>query len=294
MSKKQKLGGLALVILILLLAAGWHIHDTGVAVFQPRGTIGSQEKSLIITALLLSLIVVIPVYAMLVGFAWRYREGNKKARYQPDFDHSALLESIWWGVPLTLITILGFITWRSSHQLDPFKALDSPVKPISIQVVAMQWKWLFIYPDQNIASVNYVQIPVNTPVRFEITSDAPMNSFWIPQLGGQIYAMSGMKTDLNLEATQEGSYQGVSANISGQGFAGMRFTAQATSEAAYKSWLANIKGKTNQLTASTYSQLARPSQNDPVKFYGSAQAGLFDSVVDKYLSPLFITPQEAK
>ena len=132
----------------------------------------------------LSLIVVIPVYIMLFLFAWKYREGNTKAKYSPDWDHSALLETIWWTVPLLLITILSVVTWNSSHDLDPFRPLNSSVKPVKIQVVALQWKWLFIYPEQNIASVNYVEFPVNTPVDFEITADAPMNSFWIPQVGG--------------------------------------------------------------------------------------------------------------
>src|SRR5437868_3793345 len=206
MSRKQKTGALICVVIGLLVLAGIHLHHMNIPVLQPRGTIGKQEQRLIITALLLSLIVVIPVFVMLFGFAWKYREGNKSARYDPDFDHSRTLESIWWGVPLILISILAVITWRSAHQLDPFKALDSKTPPVAIQAISLRWKWLFIYPQQNIASVNFIQMPVNTPINFEITSDAPMNSFWIPQLGGQIYSMSGMATNLNLEATQPGSY----------------------------------------------------------------------------------------
>ena len=281
---------LALGLLVLLAV---HLHHSTVAVLQPRGTIASQEKRLIITAVLLSLVVVIPVYMMLFGFAWKYREGNKNARYQPSFDHSRTLESIWWAVPLALISILSIITWRSSHQLDPFKSLDSSVPPLNIQVVALQWKWLFIYPRQNVASVNYFQFPVNTPVKFQITSDAPMNSFWIPQLGGQIYAMSGMATNLNLEAAQVGSYGGVSANISGEGFAGMRFTARASTEASFNQWVSSLKNNPHSLTAAAYNNLVKPSQGS-VSFFGSAQNGLFNSVVEKYLAPVYFNPSEAQ
>lgn len=294
MSKKQKFGLLAVLAAGSLALLAWYSMHRGVAVLQPHGTIGHQEKNLIVTAVLLSLIVIVPVYVMLIGFAWKYRESNKKARYQPDFDRSRLLESIWWGVPLALILILGVIAWRSSHSLDPFRPIKTPVPPLTIQVVALQWKWLFIYPQQNIATVNYVQFPVNTPVRFEITSDAPMNSFWIPSLGGQIYAMSGMKTGLNLEASQVGSYDGVSANISGQGFAGMHFTAKASSEAGFNSWLASVKSNSSQLSSSSYGQLTKPSENDPVRYYGFAQPGLFDSVVAKYLAPVFHAPEASK
>lgn len=294
MSRKQKFAGAAAIAAGVLLLAAWHIHNTTVAVLQPRGTIGQQEKRLIITAVLLSLVVIIPVYIMLIGFAWKYREGNKKARYQPEFDHSRLLESIWWGVPLALIAILGVIAWRSAHQLDPFKSISSTVPPMTIQVVALEWKWLFIYPDQNAASVNYVQIPVNTPVRFDITSDAPMNSFWVPQLGGQIYAMSGMTTTLNLEAAQAGTYEGVSANISGAGFAGMRFRVKASSETEFSQWFRSLKSNHNNLDQHSYNQLAAPSQNNPAQYFGSVQSGLFNSVVEKYLAPVYFNPGRAQ
>jgi cytochrome o ubiquinol oxidase subunit II len=292
MSRKQKLTTLAVLILGLLILAAVRLHHSTVAGRQTRGTIGQQEKRLIITAVLLSLIVVIPVYGMLIGFAWKYRAGNKKARYDPSFDHSRWLESLWWGVPMVLILILGLITWRSSHQLDPFKPLDSSVPPMTIQVVALQWKWLFIYPKQNIASLNYVQFPVNRPIKFQITSDAPMNSFWIPQLGGQIYAMSGMATNLNLEASQAGSYEGLSANISGEGFAGMHFIAKASSQSGFNQWVNSIKNHPGSLTAAAYNKLAKPSQNNPIDYFASAQNGLFDSIVQKYLAPVYFNPAE--
>lgn len=294
MSKKQKLGAIAALAAAVIGFLGWQIHKTSVAVLQPRGTVGAQEKHLIIVALLLSMIVVIPVYVMLFGFAWRYRAGNKKARYQPDFDRSRLFESIWWGVPIAIISILGVITFHSSHDLDPFKPLKSPAAAMTIQVVALDWKWLFIYPDENVASVNLVQLPVNTPVKFAITSDAPMNSFWIPQLGGQIYAMSGMETDLNLQASKSGDYQGVSANISGDGFAGMRFTARASSQAAFDDWIKSLREKPDLLTRQEYNRLAKPSQNDPVRYFGWTQAGLFDSIIAKYQAPITPSPEAVR
>jgi cytochrome o ubiquinol oxidase subunit 2 len=290
MSRKQKLGAAAALTLAVLALFAWRIHEAGIAVLQPRGTVAAQEKHLIVIAVLLSLVVVIPVYIMLFSFAWKYRESNKKARYQPELDGSRLYESIWWGVPLALILVLGVITYRSSHSLDPFKPLASPVPPMTIQVVALDWKWLFIYPKQNAASVNFVQFPVNTPVKFEITSDAPMNSFWIPQLGGQIYAMSGMATNLNLAASKAGDYQGVSANISGDGFSGMHFIARASTESGFNKWLETVHQNSASLTAGTYSRLAKPSENVPVSFFGSAQSGLFDSVIAKYEPPVYFNP----
>jgi cytochrome o ubiquinol oxidase subunit II len=290
MSNKYKAGlGILLAVGIVGMAAS-RLHGLDIPVLEPRGQVGQKERQLIITAVLLSLVVVIPVYIMLFGFAWKYREGNKKARYDPDFDHSRLFESIWWGVPLILIFILAIITWKSSHDLDPFKPLKSSTPPITIEVVAMEWKWLFIYPKQNIATVNLVQIPVNTPINFEITSDAPMNSFWIPQLGGQIYAMSGMSTHLQLMANNAGDYRGESANISGNGFAGMYFTARASSTTEFDQWVQLVRLTNNPLSTPKYNQLATPTENSPVSYYSTVDSGLYDTIVNKYAEPLFLTP----
>jgi cytochrome o ubiquinol oxidase subunit II len=290
MSRKQKLGVLICLIISLLAAATIHLHHMNIPVLQPRGPIAQKEQRLILTALALSLIVIIPVYIMLFGFAWRYRESNQSARYEPEYDHSRVLESIWWGVPIVLISVLAVITWRSSHELDPFKALNSSKPPLTIQAISMRWKWLFIYPDQNIASVNFIQVPVNRPVTFEITSDAPMNSFWIPQLGGQIYSMSGMATHLNLEASQAGTYYGSSANISGDGFAGMHFMVKASSPAGFNQWVKSVKSNDRQLNLASYNQLAAPTENDPASYYGFADAGLFNEVISKYEAPDYFTP----
>ncbi len=291
-TKTKTVVGVVIAVFILFIAATY-LRSANIPVLEPAGPIGQKEKRLIVEAVLLSLVVVIPVYVMLVGFAWRYREGNKKAKYSPELDGSRPLESIWWGVPIILITILAVIAWRSSHELDPFRSLSSTKPPLDIQVVALDWKWLFIYPQQDVASVNYFRMPVDRPINFQITSDAPMNSFWIPQLGGQIYAMSGMATQLHLEATKTGDYLGESANISGEGFADMHFTAAATSQPDFDAWVRGLKKSPNILGQTAYDRLARPGHDNLVAYYASAQAGLFDQIVNKYEAPVYFAPAEA-
>ena len=290
MSKKYKFGFLALLVSGLLLTAAWYLHGTNIPVLEPRGPVARQERWLIIITLLLSLVVVIPVFSLLFGFAWKYREGNAKAKYSPDLDHSRIAETIWWAVPSTLILVIGFIIWTSSHQLDPYKPLASNTQPMTIQVVALDWKWLFIYPRQNIATVNFVQFPKRTPIDFEITADAPMNSFWIPQLGGQIYAMPGMSTQLHLMADTNGSFNGSSANISGKGFAGMAFVAKSSSAADFQRWVGSVKRSPNRLDLGQYNKLARPSVNNQAAYYASGVAGLYDNVIAKYIGPLTNMP----
>jgi len=226
------------------------------------------------------------VYVFTFAIVWRYRASdNRKAKYTPDWDSHRLLELAWWAIPFIIISVLAVITWRSSHELDPFRALDSAKKPITIQVVALQWKWLFIYPDQHIATLNYVEFPEDTPVNFEITADAPMNSFWIPSLGGQVYAMPGMKTQLHLISDHAGEYQGSSSNISGQGFAGMRFTAKAVAAADFADWAKKAEKSTTALDWIAYSNIAAPSQDLPATDYVLAEHDLFDKVVDKFMLP---------
>jgi cytochrome o ubiquinol oxidase subunit 2 len=285
MNKKSRLMVGVGVALAALLVIGWYLHRTTVAVLDPKGPIGRQEYHLILLTLLLSLIVVVPVFSLLFLFTWRYREG-KQAHYSPDLDHSRVAETIWWLIPSALILVLGIIIWNSSHQLDPSKALASSTKPLTIQVVALDWKWLFIYPQQNMATVNFVQFPAQTPVDFQITADAPMNSFWIPQLGGQIYAMPGMSTELHLLANKPGNFRGSSANISGQGFAGMRFIARSSSAGDFDQWVKKVKQSPSHLTMNSYKQLAQASQNNPVSYYSSGPSGLYDSVITKYIGPL--------
>jgi cytochrome o ubiquinol oxidase subunit 2 len=287
MSRKYKviIGGVLLAAIIGLAVV--YFRSVNIAVLDPKGTIGQQEKQLIVFALSLSLVVVIPVFGMLFWFAWRYRASNHlNVKYSPNWDHSAVLESIWWLVPSVLIVILSVVTWRSAHQLDPFKSISSSVKPLNIQVIALDWKWLFIYPDQRIATVNYFEFPKQTPVNFQITADAPMNSFWIPQLGGQIYAMPGMSTQLHLMASQSGNFRGSSANISGEGFAGMDFSAHATDTDSFNAWVKSTQQSQRSLDLASYNQLSAPSQKNPKTNYALSDPNLYDIVVMKFMEPI--------
>ncbi len=285
MSKKHKLALYTLLAVGVLSLLWLLLHRNHFAVMNPKGPIAMQQRNLILLTVLLGLVVVVPVFVLLFIIAWRYRESNTKATYHPTWDHSRVLETIWWGVPCAIILVLAMVTWHGTRALDPFKPLASARKPVTIQVVALQWKWLFIYPEQHIASVNLVQFPEQTPVNFEITADAPMNSFWIPNLGGQVYAMSGMSTQLHLSASGTGTYPGSSANISGKGFAGMTFTAKSTSPADFGNWIHTAQQSSDKLSMDTYTALARPSEHTPVALYTSPAANLYDNIIMKYMMP---------
>lgn len=285
MTTKDRFGMAVMLFVAAVIIIGSIVYGHNFAVLNSKGLIANKERSLIIYASALMLIIIVPVYIMTFVIAWRYRATNDKAKYTPDWDHNRLAETAWWLIPSLLILVLSVTAWRSSHELDPFHSLTATTKPLTIQVVALQWKWLFIYPAQNIATINYVELPANTPINFEITSDAPMNSFWIPQLGGQIYAMPGMSTQLHLIADEIGSYRGVSANISGEGFAGMKFTAEVSTGTEFDQWVQANKTVTEQLDSKAYSVLAVPSLNNPVIAYGSVETGLYDSIVNKFMDP---------
>ncbi len=251
-------------------------------VLNPAGTIALAERGLMIHAALFMTIVTIAVFGLTFFFAWYYRAGNTKAKYTPDWQHSRMEELVWWAIPLEIILVLGALTWTSTHNLDPRKPLSAE-PPLVVQVVALDWKWLFVYPEEHIATVNYVRIPVNKPVRFEITADAPMNSFWIPRLGGQIYAMTGMVNHLNLDATEEGTFKGLSANYSGEGFADMKFTVEATSQEEFDAWVAQTKMQHAVLTTDSYAALAAPSVVEEPVYYGIVEYNLFDQIVGKFM-----------
>ncbi len=259
-------------------------HNMGV--LNPKGVVALAEKNLLITAFLLMLIVIVPVFVMLFSFAWRYRASNTKAKYTPDWHSNRALEIVWWTIPAIIIFILALLTWKSTHDLDPFKPLASNVKPITIQVVALDWKWLFIYPDEHIATVNYVEFPKDTPVLFKITSDAPMNAFWIPQLGGQVYAMPGMTAQLNLMATEKGVYKGLSTNFSGEGFSGMKFEVHVTEENEYQSWLYTVRGSPYVLDITRYTELAKQSKNNAVEYFALTDDDLFGRILMKFMAPM--------
>lgn len=271
---------MAALLLVISLGGLMYAFRDHVAFFNPAGLIALQQRNLFIFAILLMLLVVVPVFFMLFAFAWRFRETNTRAVYRPDWDGSRKLEIIWWGVPIVIIAILGSITWVTSHTLDPSRPIASNKPAMKVEVVALRWKWLFIYPESNIAAVNELHLPVGRPVEFVITSDGPMNSFWIPKLGGQIYAMAGMTSRLNLIADQPGIYSGSSANISGEGFADMKFSVVAQPDVEFSAWLSSLgDNKLSSLSVSSYRQLAAPGVADKPLFYSPVDQGIFDYVI---------------
>ena len=277
-----------IAIIIFIFAAGeaayYYFSRYPVAVLDPKGPIALKERNLLLLAVCLMLIVVIPVFILTFYIVYKYRDGHH-GKYRPDFDHSNLLEGVWWLIPSILILTLSIVTWRSTYALNPYKTIASNQPNLTIEVVSLDWKWLFIYPQQHVASVNTLVIPVNRPVTFDITSDAPMNSLWIPQLSGQIYAMPGMNTQLNIMASSIGNYYGSSANISGVGFAGMNFLTHAVSDANFNTWLNIAKNSNDNLNMATYNKLSAPSSYYPITLYSNPQTNLYTSIINKYMSP---------
>jgi len=272
--------------LITLGSVAWLTGCQKMEVLQPKGPVAADEKHLLITAVGLMLIIVVPVIILTLLIAFRYRASNKKAKYAPEWTHSVKLELLWWAVPIVIVSILAMITWKSTHALDPYKPLDVPQKPITIQVVSLNWRWLFIYPDQHMATLNFVEFPVHTPVNFRITSDAPMNSFQIDQLAGQIYAMAGMQTKLHLMADQVGDYNGRSVSFSGPGFNGMEFTARVVTADQFAQFVQTVQKTNNSLTAAAYNQLIPDSEDTRIVYYSSVDDHLFEDIMMKYMMPM--------
>lgn len=277
-------GLLLLLILIMQPLEIFHFREY-IAVLFPKGVIALEQRNLLFIIQGLMLLIIIPVYILTFVFSWKYRADNPKGKYDPDLVDNRLAEYIWWGVPLVMTLIVSVLTWIKTEQLDPFKPISSKNKEITIQVVALQWKWLFLYPQENIASVNFIQIPTDTPIHFEITADAPMNSFWIPDLGGQIYAMPKMKTELYLMANETGDFRGLSANLSGEGFADMHFITRSSSEDNYRQWIESAKHSPNTLNREEYEKLAAPSKNNPKELYRLSDGSLFHQIMAKYMHP---------
>lgn len=272
--------GIALLAMMLLLLNGCHSGAV-----SPQGPIASAELNLMVFAIKLMLLVVVPVIVMACVFAWRYREGNG-GKYTPEWSHSTMLEAVWWTIPIIIILILGTVTWFTTHSLDPYKPIDSDKKPVSIEVVSLDWKWLFIYPELKIATVNYLKLPVGTPINFKVTAASPMNSFIIPQLGGQIYAMTGMTTKLHLLADKPGTYRGLATNYTGIGFSGMHFDTDVTTAEAFSSWVDTVKQTSANLTSTVFwEQLMPKSIDNPAGYFGNVEDGLFDNIVMSYMMP---------
>ncbi len=254
-----------------------------VVIFNPKGSIGIAEKNVILTTGGLMLIVVIPVIVLTIVFAIRYRASRWKEEYAHKQLRTGIVDAAMWLVPAAIVVVLGSIAWVMSHRLDPFRPIEGRGEPVTVQVISMDWKWLFIYPDRGVASINEVAFPVNVPVHFSITSDTVMNSFFIPQLGSQIYAMVGMRTELYLTADTPGTYAGISANISGVGFSGMGFQARALSRDDYDAWLRAARTSPRRLDAAEFARLEKPSENNPVAYYSGVEPGLFSGLMGKYM-----------
>ncbi len=263
------------------------------AVLDPAGDIALQQRNLIYASVGLMLLIIVPVMILTVVFAWRYRKGNKDATYDPHFDHSTSLELVIWSAPLLIIIALGALTWSSTHLLDPFRPLNrisaakpkTDEKPLLVQVVSLDWKWLFIYPELGIASVNELALPVDREVRFDMTSSNMMNTFYAPTLAGMVYTMPGMRSTLHAVLNKAGDYEGMSANYSGAGFSYMRFRLRGLDEAGFANWVAQVKGRGMPLTTANYLKLEKPSEKVPPMHFASVQPSLFQRVFERCVVP---------
>lgn len=265
---------------LVLLATGCK----GVALLDPQGPIGAETTNLLLIATGLGVLVVVPVMIMAVWFAIRYRESNTKATYKPHWEGSIKIEVFMWLIPVIIIVILSYFTWVKTHELDPYKPIASTEAPIKVQVVSLDWNWLFIYPEQNVALVNQLVIPAGVPVSFELTSASVMTSFFIPDLGSQIYAMAGMVTQLNLQADRPGVYTGRNMGYSGFGYAAMNFPTKAVTKEEFSQWLAEAQAGTTALTVAQFDQVAKPQKNYPVTVFSPVDPGLFRTIVDRFMS----------
>jgi cytochrome o ubiquinol oxidase subunit II len=280
-------GALVLPFAALLSGCDW-------VVLNPSGDIAHRQANLVLLSTGLMLLIIVPVMALTVLFAWKYRATNTDAAYDPDWDHSTKIELVVWSAPLLIIIALGSITWLGTHLLDPYRPLDRidathPIapgtKPLEVDVVALDWKWLFIYPEQKIATVNELVLPEGRPVRFRITSSTVMNSFYVPALAGQIYAMPGMETTLNAVFNKTGDFTGFSANFSGAGFPHMHFPARSVTDADFAGWVAGVHKDGTALDRATFLELDKPSEKVPTIHYATVDANLFDAVVNMCVRP---------
>jgi cytochrome o ubiquinol oxidase subunit 2 len=261
------------------MACAW-LSACSEGVLDPKGPVGAQEKQLLLEALVPMLMVITPIILLTLWFAWWFRASNVRAKYRPRWEYSGYVEFSIWMIPLLIILFLGSLAWVGAHRLDPYRPLASDQRPLQVEVVSLDWRWLFIYPEQGVASINELAIPVGRPIAIRLTSATVMNSFFIPQLGGQIYAMPGMETKLSLLADKAGSYRGLSAQFSGDGFSDMHFQVLATDEAAFTSWVDRAKGVNAPLDEATYGQLVATHHAGGVTYYSSTSDELFAHAID--------------
>lgn len=248
-------------------------------VLDPKGPIGDAQRSILLNSFVIMLFVVVPVIVLTLAFAWWFRASNTRAKYTPEWVYSGRIEFIVWAIPALVVMFLGGIAWVGSHDLDPWKPIESDRPAVEVQVVSLDWKWLFIYPDEGIASVNELVVPAATPVHFRLTSATVMNSFFVPQLGSQIYTMAGMESQLHLQADAPGEFDGLSAQFSGEGFPDMHFRLRAVGDADYAAWLGRMRGAVDKLDLSAYRTLSEPGVEKRPRFYGAVEPDLFHAVM---------------
>jgi cytochrome o ubiquinol oxidase subunit 2 len=283
-----------LLPVLTIVAVSGLLSGCGMVVMDPSGDVAIQQRNLIVASTALMLLVIVPVIAMTFVFAWRYRASNADAKYDPDWHHSTQLEVIIWTVPLLIIIALGAMTWISTHTLDPFRPLariapNRPVpadmKPLMVEVVALDWKWLFIYPEYGVASLNEMAAPADVPINFRITSSSVYNTFYVPALAGMIYAMPGMETKLHAVMNKEGDFTGISGMYSGSGFSRMNFVFKSLSRQGFDGWVEKAKAAGASLNRQTYLDLEKPSEAVPVQYFSSVETGLFDAAVGLCVTP---------
>jgi cytochrome o ubiquinol oxidase subunit II len=268
--------------LLAAVVAARHIAPCRAAgVLDPQGPIASAERLILINATAIMLVVVLPVIVLTLAFAWWYRSSNARATYRPDWSYSGHIELVTWSIPAMVVILLASVAWIGSHELDPGRALQSDATPVRIDVVSLDWKWLFIYPDHQVAAVNELVVPTGTPIEFTLTSATVMNAFFVPQLGTQIYTMPGMAVRLNLLADRPGDYPGLSTNFSGDGFSDMHFVLHAVSATEFQSWLARTRSQATALSADAYTQLARAGVTSAPHTYSSVDPALFERIVQQ-------------
>ena len=255
---------------------------TSLELFNPMGSIAEQEMQLILVCTGLMLLVVIPVIILTLYFAWRYRASNTQATYAPDWSHSTAIEVVIWTIPCLIIVVLAVLIWKSTHALDPYRPIESDKAPLRVEVVALNWKWLFIYPDYNVATVNELVMPVDTPVAFKLTSESMMNAFFVPQLGSMVYTMAGMQTRLHLIGHTPGTYAGMSSAYSGAGFSDMKFPARVVTAADFTRWLEQARDSGEQLDAARLAELEVPTHGAQLLRFSGVDTGLFDRIVGRY------------
>lgn len=279
---------------LLALLSPLLLSGCNMVVMAPSGDIALQQRDLIVIATVLMLLIIIPVLFLTLFFAWRYRASNTGATYDPEWHHSMRLEVAIWSAPLAIIVALGAVTWISTHKLDPYRPLDridagrpvtAEIKPVIVEVVALDWKWLFFYPEYGIATVNEMAAPVDVPINFKITSSSVMNSFYVPALAGMIYAMPGMQTRLHAVINKPGEYEGLSSNYSGDGFSHMRFKFHGVDQQDFDAWVARVKQNGVALNRDTYLKLEKPSTKEPVRYYSSVENGLYDAILNMCAKP---------